>query len=48
MLTGFYFRGDDHETWWQNDKCLPDVYWLFKSKTVGNSGYCVVFTYKPR
>lgn len=48
MLTGFYFRGDTRENWWQNNTCLPDFYWLFKAKPVENGGYCMIFTYKPR
>ena len=49
MSTGFYFRGYDSETWWQNNSALQDFSWVFQGKNEPNKrGCCLTFTYLSR
>ena len=46
MITGFQFKDENGETWWEKRKNLPAYYWIFND--YNGSGICITFTYTSR
>ena len=46
MITGFRFKDETGETWWESGKNMPAYFWVFRN---GNgTGVCMTITYTPR
>lgn len=46
MITGFRFKDEHGDTWWEERRWFESYYWMFKEKE--GTRCCMVITYTPR